>query len=184
MRRDTFVFMLAGTVFGLVVGYMAAHSGVLPSPAPVAAARSTPRVDPNEIRATESLAARQPRDAGVRVELGNLLMDAGRFDDAIRWYREALAIDPAAPNVASDLAACLVSAGRAGEALAELDKALARDPAHRLALYNRGIALTQLGRAPEAADTWQELLKRYPDDPQAERLRGRIAEIRASSGAR
>ena len=192
MRRDTFVFMLAGTVFGLVVGYMAAQSGVLPSPAAAAppaaaaataAARST-RVDPNEVKAMESLASRQPQDPGVRVELGNLQMDAGRFDDAIRWYREALAINPALPDVASDLAACLMSTGRASEALAELDKALARDPAHRLALYNRGIALVQLGRAPEAADTWQELLKLHPDDPQAERLRSRIDEIRAGSGAR
>jgi cytochrome c-type biogenesis protein CcmH/NrfG len=192
MRRDTLVFMLAGTVFGLVVGYMAAQWGVLPAPAPavppgsVAAAATAPfaRVDPNEVKALDSLAARQPQDAGVRVELGNLHMDAGRFEEAIRWYREALAINPALPDVATDLGACLVSAGQAAEGLAALDGALARDPTHRLALYNRGIALLQLGRAGEAADTWQELLELHPDDPQAPRLRARIDAIRAGSGAR
>jgi cytochrome c-type biogenesis protein CcmH/NrfG len=192
MRRDTLVFMLAGTVFGLVVGYMAAQWGVLPGPAPavrpgsVAAAATAPatHVDPNEVKALDSLAARQPQDAGVRVELGNLHMDAGRFEEAIRWYREALAINPALPDVATDLGACLVSAGQAAEGLAALDGALARDPTHRLALYNRGIALLQLGRAGEAADTWQELLELHPDDPQAPRLRARIDAIRAGSGVR
>lgn len=111
-------------------------------------------------------------------------MDAGRFAEAIRWYREALAINPALPDVATDLGACLVSAGQAAEGLAELGRALARDPAHRLALYNRGVALVQLGRAGEAADTWQELLKLHPDDPQAARLRARIDAIRAGAGAR
>jgi cytochrome c-type biogenesis protein CcmH/NrfG len=192
MRRDTLVFMLAGTVFGLVVGYMAAQWGVLPGPAPavppgsVAAAATAPfaRVDANELKALDSLAARQPQDAGVRVELGNLHMDAGRFEEAVRWYREALAINPALPDVATDLGACLVSAGQAVEGLAALDGALARDPTHRLALYNRGIALLQLGRAGEAADAWQELLELHPDDPQAPRLRARIDAIRAGSGAR
>src|SRR5574341_743963 len=154
MRRDTFVFMLAGTVFGLVVGYMAAQWGVLPSPRPAvatarvapAAVAARPRVNPDEAAALESLAVRQPQDAAVRVELGNLHMDAERWDDAVRWYREALVA---------------------------LDQALARDPAHRLALYNRVVALLRLGRAQEAVAAWQELLKRHPGDSQAERLRPR-----------
>ena len=191
MRRDTFVFMLAGTVFGLVVGYMAAQWGVLPSPARTvaasrvapAAAAARPRVDPNEAAALESLALRQPQDAAVRVELGNLHMDAERWDDAVRWYREALAIDTSLADVATDLGACLVSAGRDKEALAALDQALARDPAHRLALYNCVVALLRLGRAEEAVAAWQELLKRHPDDPQAERLRARIERIRAGAEA-
>jgi len=191
MRRDTFVFMLAGTVFGLVVGYMAAQWGVLPSTAPaVAASRiapgapaAPPRVDPNEVAALESLAARRPKDAAVRVELGNLYMDAERWDDAIREYREALAIDASLPDVATDLGACLVSAGRDEEALAALEQALAKDPAHRLALYNRVVALLRLGRAQDAVAAWQELLKRHPDDPQAERLRARIERARAGAGA-
>jgi cytochrome c-type biogenesis protein CcmH/NrfG len=60
---------------------------------------------------------------------------------------------------------------------------LAADPGHRNALYNKGIALLQLGRATEAAATWEELLKRHGDDPQLQRLRGRIDQIRAGAGA-
>jgi tetratricopeptide (TPR) repeat protein len=192
MRRDTLVFTLAGIVFGLVVGYMAASWDVVPRPvsaptvATVASAASpaAPRLNPDEARALESLAARQPSNAAVRVELGNLYMDAQRWDKAIRWYREALARDPALTDTVTDLGACLVSAGRPGEGLVEFEKVLKGDPGHRNALYNRGIALLQLGRPAEAVAAWEELLRRHPDDPQIQGLRGRIEQVRAAAGGR
>ena len=193
MRRDTLVFALAGIVFGFVVGYMAASWDVIPRPvaggapagAPVAGAAppAAPRLNPDEVKALESLAARQPGDAGVRVELGNLYMDAERWDEAIRWYREALALDPALPEVTTDLGACLVSSGRPAEALAEFEEVLKADPAHRNALYNRGIALLQLGRAKDAVAAWEELLRRHPDDPQLQGLRGRVEQLRATAAS-
>ncbi len=191
MRRDTLVFTVAGVVFGLVVGYMAASWDVVPRPAAAgavaaapaapAAAPAKPGPNPDEVKALESLAARQPDDAAVRVELGNLHMDAERWDEAIRWYREALARNPALPDVVTDLGACLVSAGRPAEALAEFERVLRADPGHRNALYNKGIALLQMGRGNEAVAAWEELLKHHPDDPQLQGLRGRIEQIRAAS---
>jgi cytochrome c-type biogenesis protein CcmH/NrfG len=189
MRRETLAFTLAGTVFGFVVGYMAASWDVVPqpvavSPTPVPAATPAPTVDPldpDEVKALQTLAERQPTDVGVRVELGNLYMDNRRWDDAIRWYREALALSPALSDVATDLGASLVNSGRASEGLAEFEKVLQRDPDHRNALYNKGIALMQLGRTAEAAAAWEDLLKRHPDDPQVQSLRARIAQLRAGS---
>jgi len=191
MRRDTLVFTIAGTVLGLVVGYMAASWDVVPRPAAVATApqappaapagAAPPRLNPDEAKAMESLAARQPGDVSVRVELGNLYMEAERWSEAIRWYREALALNPSLADVTTDLGACLVSAGQPAEALAEFDKALRADPAHRNALYNRGIALLQMGRASDAVAAWEELLRRHPDDPQLQGLQGRIEQIRATA---
>ena len=192
MRRDTLVFAVAGIVFGLVVGYMAASWDVVPRPTavvggPAAAlaptAPATKSLNPDEVSALESLATRQPGDAAVRVELGNLYMDAERWDEAIRWYREALAVNPALVETRTDIGACLVSSGRPAEGLAEFEGVLAGDPGHRNALYNKGIALLQMGRAGEAAAAWEELLKRHPDDPQLQGLRGRIAQIQATAGA-
>jgi len=190
MRRDTLVFSIAGTVFGLVVGYMAASWDVVPRPAAIrgeaaAQAPATPATkspNPDEVAALESLAARQPGDASVRVELGNLHMDAERWDEAIRWYREALAVNPALVETATDLGACLVSSGRPAEGLAEFERVLAVDAGHRNALYNQGIALLQMGRGAEAAAVWEELLKRHPADPQLQGLRSRIEQIRATAG--
>jgi cytochrome c-type biogenesis protein CcmH/NrfG len=192
MRRDTLVFTVAGVVFGLVVGYMAASWDVVPRPAGAtaapaapagAAASPSPKLNPDEVAAMETLAARQPGDGAVRVELGNLYMDAGRWDEAIRWYREALALDPALVDTVTDLGACLVSSGRPAEGLLEFEKVLGGDPGHRNALYNKGIALLQMGRAGEAAAAWEDLLKRHPGDPQIQGLRGRIEQIRATAGA-
>jgi tetratricopeptide (TPR) repeat protein len=190
MRRQTLAFTIAGTLFGLVVGYMAASWDVVPRPAAtaVAAARAPAdpapgRLDPGEARALASLAARQPGDAAVRVELGNLYMDAERWDEAIRWYREALALNPSLPEVTTDLGACLVSSGKPAEALAEFERVLKADPAHRNALYNRGIALRQMGRAKDAIAAWEELLRRHPDDPQLQGLRGRIEQLRATAAS-
>jgi tetratricopeptide (TPR) repeat protein len=194
MRRDTLVFTVAGIVFGLVVGYMAASWDVVPRPAaigrqagagaaPAPATPATKRLNPDEVAALESLAARQPGDASVRVELGNLYMDGERWNEAIRWYREALSVNPALVETVTDVGACLVSAGRPAEGLAEFERVLADNPGHRNALYNKGIALLQMGRAGEAAAAWEELLKRHPEDPQIQGLRGRIEQIRAMAGA-
>jgi tetratricopeptide (TPR) repeat protein len=193
MRRETFVFTAAGVLFGLVVGYMAAswdvgprpvEAAVAATPGPRGTAPAKPAANPDEAKALEALAARQPKDVSARVELGNLHMDAERWDDAVRWYREALALDPKRPDVETDLGACLVSAGNPEEALAEFDKALQAKPDYKNALYNKGIALVQLGRTAEAAATWEELLKRNPDDPQLQGLRARIEQLRATAPAR
>jgi predicted Zn-dependent protease len=77
-----------------------------------------------------------------------------------------------------------VHSGRPAEGLAEFDRVLERSPQHRNARFDRGVALLDLGRLSEAADTWEELLRRHPDDPQLQRLRGRIEEIRAEAPSR
>jgi tetratricopeptide (TPR) repeat protein len=74
-----------------------------------------------------------------------------------------------------------VSSGSPEEALAAFDKALKAKPDYKNALYNKGIALMQLGRPAEAAAVWEDLLKRYPGDPQLAGLRARIEQLRAAS---
>src|SRR5260370_42470889 len=76
---------------------------------------SPPALDPKELKALESLATREKGNAQVRVELGNLLMDHSRFEEAARFYREALALKPDQLDVRVDLGACLVNAGKAGD---------------------------------------------------------------------
>lgn len=194
MRRDTVVFTLAGIVFGFVVGYMSASWGdrptaVVPTASPsaqggastVAAAPALAPLDPNEAQALEALAERDPADVGTRVELGNLYMDHERWDDAARWYREALELSPDLNNVRTDLGACLVHSGRPTEGLTEFEAVLAVDESHRNALYNKGIALTQLGRTNEAIAAWEEVLRLHPSDPQLAGLQGQIDALRASS---
>jgi len=195
------IYAVAGVVFGFVLGYMAANFGenapARPAPPPGAMAgdaggasdriapasdhgRPASPPDPDEVRALESLAAREKKNVQARVELGNLLMDHSQYEDAARWYREALALAPDNNDVRVDLGACLVSAGKPGEALAEFDRALASDPGHKKALYNKGIALMQSGKPKDAVAIWEGLVKRYPDDPQLRGLREQIEQVRAT----
>ena len=83
----------------------AAPTGAVPAP-------SSPALDPNEARALEALAERDPNDVAVRVELGNLYMDHEQWENAIRWYRQALALEPGLTNILNELGACLVYADR------------------------------------------------------------------------
>jgi cytochrome c-type biogenesis protein CcmH/NrfG len=147
------------------------------------AQRSGPSaLDADEVKALESLAARDRTNASVRVELGNLLMDHERYDDAVRWYREAVAIDPQ-PDVLVDLGASLVNGGKAAEGLTEFEKALKIDPGHKKALFNKGIALMQTGKPAEAVAVWEGLLKRFPDDPQLRGLREQIEQVKAGKAS-
>jgi len=204
MKREPMVFAVAGMVFGFVLGYMAANfdasstearsapgpavspvagssSGAV-APRPPSGASPAPALDPNEVKALETLAARDRGNLQVRVELGNLYMDHSRWDDAVRWYREALVVNPNQPDVLVDVGACLVNSGKPGEGLAEFEKALQQSPNHKKALFNKGIALMESGRPRDAVAVWENLLKRFPDDPQLQGLRAQIERVRAGGG--
>jgi cytochrome c-type biogenesis protein CcmH/NrfG len=200
MQREPIVYSAAGMIFGFVLGYMVANAdapGVprtVPAPAasapaftppttatdgPHAAPSHTP-VDPNEARALESLAARDKANTSVRIELGNLYMDHGQFADAARWYGEAVALRPD-PDVMVDLGACLVNGGKATEGLEQFERALKMSPGHKKASFNKGVALMELGRPKDAVAIWDDLLKRFPDDPQLQTLKRQIEQVRAGA---
>lgn len=204
MKREPMVFAIAGMVFGFVLGYMAANwdaspgdarsaslgapspgSGAAPAGGlarPAIAPSAAPTLDPNELRALEALAARDKANPQARIELGNMYMDHQRYDEATRWYREALALNGSQPDVLVDLGACLVNSGKAGEGLVEFEKALQQSPNHKKALFNKGIALVESGRPKDAVAVWEDLLKRFPDDPQIQGLRAQIDRVRAGAG--
>ena len=201
MKREPMVFAVAGMIFGFVLGYMAAGFGDAPSsdtrPRPVAETSARPAAgaageapapghdhpvgpaDPDEVRTLENLATRDKQNAQARIELGNLFMDHAQYEDAAKWYREALALKPADNDVRVDLGASLLNLGRGPDALAEFDQALKNDPAHKKALFNKGLALMQSGRPKDAVAIWDDLLKRYPGDPQLQGLKDQVERIRA-----
>ena len=201
MKREPMVFFVAGMVFGCVLGYMLANlGGGSDAPRPVAIGEPPPSTkaaggeparpgaespsapDPNEVKALESLATRNKSDARVRVQLGNLYMDHSRFDDAARWYQEALKLEPGKSDVLVDLGACLVNMGKPQDGLARFDEVLQKEPGHKKALFNKGVALMEAGRPKDAVAIWEDLLKRYPDDPQLAGLKEQIEQVRATRG--
>ena len=69
----------------------------------VAGRAAPPLLDETRSPRFKSVAEREPSNPAPRVELGNLYFDAERYDDAIKWYGEALKLEPNDVNVSTDL---------------------------------------------------------------------------------
>ena len=92
MRADAIVFGIAGTLFGLIVGWVlgsqqaprSARAGPAAQapPAPAAGrvrAAAAGAVDPSASQALEGVAAQNPKIAQPRVQLGNMYFDAEQY---------------------------------------------------------------------------------------------------------
>jgi len=185
------IFTAAGVIFGFVLGYMVANARQTGTPgtprppaaaeaaAPPAAPKAPPSLDPSEVRALASLAEKERTNVRVRVELGYLLMEHDQHAEAVRWYGEALALDPRLDDVRVDMGACLVRLRRHEEALAAFDATLKNDPQHKKARFNKGVALMASGKRKEAVAVWDALLRQHPDDPDLQPLKEEIERVRA-----
>ncbi len=92
--------------------------------------------------------------------LGVVLRDRGRLDEAIEHYRRALELRPEYPEAHNNLGLVLSAIGRHEEAIAEFREALRLRPANPEALGNLASVLTATGRHREAIESLQ-LAVRY-----------------------
>src|SRR5579872_2392958 len=115
MKSDAIAYGVAGIVFGLIAGWIIgaqqanfraagtqASAPASASTAPASGGDQTTRaavVDQTQVNALTSVAERDPKNPKPRVDLGNLYFDAERYDDAIKWYSEAIKLSPNDVNV-------------------------------------------------------------------------------------
>ena len=178
MKSDAVAFGIAGIAFGLLAGWIigSQQAGVREAvPASSAAAASNepaPRaavLDDAKVRAFQSVAEREPSNPAPRVELGNLYFDAERYEESIKWYGEALKLQPNDVNVSTDLGVCYYYTNQPDKALEQFATSLKIDPKHAKTLLNVGIVRAfgkqDLAGAQEA---WQTVLKVSPDSPEGQ----------------
>ena len=180
MTRDAVIFGIAGTMFGLMAGWIIGSQQARPVPGAVVqqAASSAPAqaqpppIDLNRANALETEAKARPSDAAVRTQLGNLYFDAERFDLAIPWYEAAFKLNPKSIDVSTDLAVCYYYANDADKALKQIDQSLALDAKHPKTLLNQGI-IRAFGKndLDGAQKSWEKVLEVAPDSPEAVRAR-------------
>jgi cytochrome c-type biogenesis protein CcmH/NrfG len=185
MRADSIVFAIAGSLFGLIVGWMIGSqqatgtNRVTPTP-PVqqqsagtggqgAAATQPPALDENRVQTLRNAAEQNPRDAQTRVQLGNMYFDAERYNDAITWYEAALAIDPSDPNVSTDLGVAYYYTNQPDRAVRQFEHSLKVDPKHTKTLLNLGI-VKAFGKQDlkGAAEAWRQVVALAPDSPEGQ----------------
>ena len=111
---------------------------------------------------------------------GNISRDRGWYDDALREFATAIALDPSDSWSYADQAYTLIWAGRPAEAEKQIAKAMQLDPRYpAVFVYYKGLALFAQDRLPEAIRTFEEALQLNPDLPL---LRLYLASAQAQSG--
>ena len=192
MNRDAVVFGIAGTCFGVLVGWIIGtqHASGRPvsvtSPtaqnAPATPAEpQTPPLDVRQAAALEQQAKARPSDAAVRVQLANLYFDAERFADAIQWYEAGLRIDPKNVDASTDLAVCYYYTNDADKALTQIAQSLAVNPKHAKTLLNQGI-IRAFGKQDltGALESWEKVVQYAPGSPEAARAKQGIDGLKSA----
>jgi cytochrome c-type biogenesis protein CcmH/NrfG len=104
-----------------------------------------------------------PADPAAWAQLGHLYFDAGRYDDAIQAYQEALERDPENGDLWTDLGVMHRRSGNPQQALESFDRAISLSPRHEIARFNRGIVLLHdLDRTEDGIRAWEALAEINP----------------------
>ena len=188
VSRESVIFGLAGVFFGILVGWIiGSQQAAAPRPAaPPAAERAATSGQSSATPLDESRAAtllqsaqQNPRDVRVRLELGNLYFDAERFEDAARWYEQALEIDPRNVSASTDLGISYYYMNQPDRALQQFDRSLAIDARHTKTLLNLGI-VRAFGKddLAGAAQAWQRVVEYAPDTPEGKRAKQALESLR------
>ena len=97
------------------------------------------------------------------MEIAQSMEHSGRIDDAIRYYREAVAVQPNLAKAHNNLGHILNSEKRFDEAVAHFSRALQIEPSFPAAHNNWGIALQNQARHDEAILQYQKAIDVDPD---------------------
>lgn len=106
--------------------------------------------------------ARNPDCWMAHNNLGKILEDQGRLDEAIAQFQKVLELKPASAQAHTNLAGALLHQGRVDDAIALYQKALEIEPASADVHYNLGTTLLRKGRLDEAVAQFQEALEINP----------------------
>ena len=121
----------------------------------------------NLVAQVEAHLEKNPGDARGWTVLAPVLARLGRYDDAVRAWRNAITYGGDSSERRADLGEALVGAAGGvvtGEAKAEFERAVAMNADEVKASYFLGLAAEQDGRTADAASIWRAMLAKAPPD--------------------
>ena len=195
MRADSIVLALAGICFGIILGWvigaqqagprgLAAPAATTASAAPAQGAGTTqqpPPLDEAKVQALTTVIQSDPKNAGALVQLANTYFDAERYQDAIKWYEQAVVVDPKNPDASTDLGISYYYTGQTDKALQQFDTSLKIDPRHTKTMLNQGVVLA-FGKQDlvGAAAAWNQVVALSPDSPEGQAAKRALDGIAAA----
>ncbi len=191
MKSDSIAFGVAGIVFGFLAGWLVATQWIEVRPDPPAQAAQSagapatptapPPLDETKVKAFLSVAEREPGNAEPRVQLGNLYFDAERFDEAIKWYSQALKLSPSDVDVSTDLGVSYYYTNQPDRALAQFEQSLKLQPTHTKTILNVGIVKAFGKQDLEGAEqAWQQVVALAPNTPEGQAAQRALESLRAA----
>jgi predicted O-linked N-acetylglucosamine transferase (SPINDLY family) len=119
------------------------------NPAPTAEEHSAPLTDRQK--------------ATILINRGNASEEAGRMDDAMALYDEAIALAPELARAHMNRGNILLARDQPGAALSAYERATGLEPDYPAAHFNRGNALAALSRHDEALEAYRSAIMLQPD---------------------
>jgi tetratricopeptide (TPR) repeat protein len=185
MKRDNVVFTICGFALGIVIGtfFIGPHlakptlgptGGVANAAEPEAAPAAAPSMSQmNAVReqlgVLKQRVEKDPRDVAALTQLGNMYMDAAKFQQAIDYFERALAVRED-PTTRTDLGICYKQNGQPDKALAAFQRAAAEAPEQWQSLYNEALVLGEMQRWDDARAIAAKLSAMRPNDAQVAQL--------------
>lgn len=169
LRRAVAVIALAGLPLIALAFYLPLGSPRLGDFPLAERARAPVASQPldNLVAQVEAHLEKNPNDGRGWTVLAPVLAKLGRFDDAIRAYRNTIAYSGDSAALRADLAETIAAAAGGvitSEAKIEFERALALDANQVKASYFLGVAAEQDGRRSDAAAMWRAMLEKAPSD--------------------
>ena len=115
---------------------------------------------------------------------GNFLFRRGRLEDARDRLLRCLQLSPDEGEARHNLAVVYSALGHPNEAARHLKELVSREPGNAKAALTLGVIQMNVHKDPAAAlPNFKRLLKLAPHHPDAEQIRGAVAQIEAALGA-
>jgi tetratricopeptide (TPR) repeat protein len=190
MKSDAIAFGVAGMLFGLIAGWIigSEQAKLQPSQPQPAARQSSAApapsariLDENQVAAFKAIADREASNPVPRTQLGNLYFDAERYDEAIKWYAEALKLAPKDVNISTDLGISYYYTNQPDKALQQFDRSLALDPKHVKTLWNVGVVKAFGKQDLEGAQVaWQQVVQLAPESDEGQQAKMALERLRSA----
>jgi cytochrome c-type biogenesis protein CcmH len=166
-RRGAAVMALCGLPLVALAVYLPLGSPRLPDFPLGQRARSADASQPleNLVAQVEQHLEKNPADGRGWSVLAPVLMRLGRYDDAVRAFRNSITYNGEDALRRADLGEAIAAAAGGvitSEARAEFDRALALDAGDAKASYFVGLAAEQDGDKDKAAGIWRTMLEKAP----------------------